>query len=138
MTLTRHVDVQKFQAKSMGERSWGLELLVGATEHYTLKCLYMKAGTAGGLQKHRKKDELFHVVEGRCWIDHDIGDGKITRTLVMSGESYHIPPGAVHRVEAITDCFLIEASNPIYEDRIRCEAEYGEPEVGGLPTTEPA
>lgn len=131
-----HVDVQKFTPKSMGQRDWGLELLVGACEHYTLKCLYMKAGTAGGLQKHRKKEETFHLVEGRAWVDHDTGDGKITRDLMLSGQTYHVPPGAVHRVEAITDCFFVEASLPVYDDRIRCEEQYGEEITGGLPTTE--
>ena len=135
MTTKTHVDVQKFEPKSMGERDWGLELLVAQTESYIGKVLYMKAGKAGGLQKHREKVETFHLFDGRAWVDHDTGDGKVTRTLMLSGQTYHVPAGAVHRVEAITDCVFFECSTPVYNDRIRCEAEYGEPEVGGLPST---
>jgi hypothetical protein len=46
-----------------------------------------------------------------------------------------VPAGAPHRVRAMTDCTFYEWSTPVFNDRVRVELEYGEPEAGGLPTT---
>jgi quercetin dioxygenase-like cupin family protein len=37
---------------------------------------------------------------------------------MLPGESYHVPPGAVHQVIALEDSILVEASNPVFEDRV--------------------
>jgi len=121
--------------RDMGNRMWGRELLVIDTPAYIGKVLHMKAGGAGGLQKHVEKDEASFLVSGEAWVYTDTGDGKATRFLWMAGTAIHIPPGAVHKVEAITDCTIFECSTPHFNDRIRLEAEYGLPETGGLPTT---
>lgn len=116
-------------------RDWGEEIFIARTPKYLGKILKMKAGTKGGLQYHVEKDETFHLVNGSAIVRSDDGDGKLMKTIMEPGESYHIPPGAVHQVEAVTDCVFFEASTPHFEDRVRCEAQYGLPEDGGLPTT---
>lgn len=118
-------------------REWGTETFVAETPTYLGKVNRMRAGTAGGLQIHVDKDETFYLYEGRAYVDYDDGTGALTRVEMEPGEAYHIPPGAVHRVEAITDCVFFEASTPHYDDRIRMEAHYGVPVIGGpgLPTT---
>jgi mannose-6-phosphate isomerase len=95
----------------------------------------MKAGTAGGLQYHREKIETFFLDEGQAFVDYDAGDGQLTTISMSPGMIVHVPAGAPHRVRAITDCKFFEVSTPVFNDRVRVEAEYGEPEVGGLPTT---
>src|SRR3990167_1082027 len=94
---------------------WGWETLIAHTPQYTGKVLLYRAGMAGGLQYHVEKDETFLLHEGQGWIDYDGGDGKLTRRRMSAGESYHIPPGAVHRFEAFTDCIVFEASTPHFE-----------------------
>jgi hypothetical protein len=47
----------------------------------------------------------------------------------------HFSPGVVHQEEAITDCVLIEASTPHFNDRVRVEEIYGSSDIAGLPTT---
>ncbi len=121
--------------KDMGERTWGTELLVINTPGYIGKVLYMEAGKAGGLQKHQAKDEASFLLDGSAWVYTDTGDGALTRFLWNEGTAIHIPPGAVHKVEAIEDCIIFEASTPHFNDRVRLEAFYGLPEGGGLPTT---
>ena len=116
-------------------RDWGQEIFVAETPHYLGKILRMKAGTAGGLQYHVEKDETFYLLSGRALVRSDDGTGQLRVTMMLPGESYHIPPGAVHQVEAIDDCVFIEASTAHYDDRVRCEAQYGLPDTGGLPTT---
>jgi mannose-6-phosphate isomerase len=119
------------------ERGWGQEIFIAETEHYLGKMLVMRAGTAGGLQHHVEKDETFYVYSGECAVDY-VEDGEVRReSPVGPGRSFHIPPGAPHRVEALTDCVLFEASTPHYNDRVRDEETYGVSTIGGpgLPTT---
>lgn len=116
-------------------RDWGEEIFVAETDKYLGKVLRMKEGTQGGLQKHVEKDETFYLLSGQALVSHDSGFGDLQVTSMTMGESFHIPPGAVHQVRAVTDCVFFETSTPHYDDRIRCEKDYGLPEGGGLPTT---
>lgn len=119
---------------SMGPREWGEELLIAHTDQYIGKMLTMKAGKAGGLQYHREKVETFYLAHGSAFVDYDEG-GILKRMVLYPGMSVHVPAGAPHRVTANSDCLLFEVSTPVFNDRVRCEADYAEPEVGGLPTT---
>ena len=121
--------------RDLGKRQWGREILLVETSHYLGKRLEMKAGMAGGLQKHVQKDESFLLVSGCAALDTDDGAGALRRITLYPGTMVHVPPGVVHRVTALQDSIFYEWSSPHFDDRIRCEAEYGEPEVGGLPST---
>ena len=119
---------------------WGTETIVAKTPEYLGKLLLYKAGTAGGLQYHRRKDETFYLHTGEAWVDYDGGSGSLIREKMTPGMSFRIPPGAPHRFYAITDCVVFETSTPVYDDRVRVEEEYGEEVIGdefGLETTEP-
>lgn len=119
------------------QQPWGTETLVASTPEYTGKVLRYTAGKAGGLQYHRLKDETFYLYEGAGRLNYDDGSGTLMPLRMGPGDSVHIPAGAVHRFTAITDCIGFEASTNHENDRVRVEAEYGEPETGGLPTTWP-
>lgn len=119
----------------LGPRDWGQETLLFETPHYIGKALCMVAGSAGGLQYHRKKIETFLLVDGRAIVDYDDGSGTLVSRDLEKGDVVHVPAGAPHRVRAITECLFFEWSTPVFNDRVRVEAEYGEPEAGGLPTT---
>lgn len=126
--------ISLFPPRDVGARSWGREILVAQTDAYIGKVLLMHAGQAGGLQYHAKKVETFYLHSGEAFVDYDEG-GKLVRLAMREGMSVHVPAGAPHRVTAILDCVFFECSTPVFDDRVRVEAEYGEPEVGGLPTT---
>jgi len=121
--------------RDMGQRTWGEELLVIDTPAYIGKVLNMQAGKAGGLQKHVEKDEASYLFSGTAWVYTDTGDGELKRFKWEAGTAIHIPPGSVHKVEAITDCVIFEASTPHFNDRVRLEEQYGRTDVDGLPTT---
>lgn len=123
--------IEPFTPREIGPKPWGTELLIACTDHYIGKVLTMKAGHRGGLQYHVHKDETFYLVSGRALVTSDAGTGTalITRPM-FPGESYHIPPGAVHQVEAVTDCVFFEASTPHFEDRVNVGAEYGRADTG--------
>jgi len=120
--------IEKYEPK-IHERVWGQEIFIAETEHYLGKMLVMKAGTAGGLQAHVEKDETFYLLSGEAWVASDVnGKGeKLWYRRMTAGQAWHIPPGAAHKVEAITDCVFFEASTPHYDDRIRLEKQYGLP-----------
>ena len=124
----------------MGPRSWGTETLVALSPgKYSLKRLFVKAGSCGGLQYHHFKDESAYIVSGTMRLRYDDGSGKLVEKVVGPGASFRFPPGSIHQEEAITDCVLIEASTPHANDRVRMEAAYGvdEPDDNPLPSTLP-
>ena len=128
---------ERFVPRNLGERTWGEELLIAQTPGYIGKVLTMNAGGAGGLQKHRFKDETAHLYSGTAEYDHDPTDSGVLTTVKMwPGESVRFAPGTVHRVRAITKCVFFEVSTPHFDDRVRCEQDFGEPETGGLATTQ--
>ena len=117
-------------------REWGTESILTDSSLYLGKINFYKAGFAGGLQKHKEKDETFHIISGEGYLDLEIITGKLQRFTIKTGDTIHIPPGAVHRIKAITDLTGVEFSNSIENDRHRCEEEYGEPkDETGLQST---
>ena len=127
--------IEVFDPRDLGTRSWGREILVAETDHYLGKMLKMKAGHAGGLQYHRTKIESFHLVYGEARVDYDDGTGHLVSLVMMPGMTVHVPAGAPHRVLAVEKCLFFEVSTPVFDDRVRVEDEYGEPDTSGLPTT---
>lgn len=127
----------KFIEKKRLERSWGVENILTDSDKYLGKINVYKAGKAGGLQMHKDKDETFHIISGEGFLDYDEGHG-LKRTRIYPGDTIHIPPGAVHRIEAITQIFGVEFSTCHYDDRIRVEEDYNVSVIGdeyGLPST---
>ena len=124
------------QPQSVGERPWGTEdLLALVSKQFSVKRLKVKAGNKGGLQFHRLKDEVQIMISGKMIIRYDLGDKILQEKIVNAGEVVHFPPGLVHQEEAITDCEIIEASSPHFNDRVRVEENYGFGSPKGLPTT---
>jgi len=117
-------------------RDWGAEEIIAEGPGYCGKILRYMAGKVGGLQSHTWRVESFHLVAGRAWVDSDDGNGHLIRQQMEPGQTFHIPAGAAHRFAAITDCLVFEVSTSADADRVRMETQYGEPETGGLPSTD--
>lgn len=129
------IPIQLPQPRDLGPRDWGREILIVETPNFIGKRLEMRAGTAGGLQQHVEKEEAFLLVEGSAYVDSDDGRGRLVTQTLVPGMMVYVPKGATHRVRAISDCTFYEWSTVHFNDRVRVERQYGEPEVGGLPTT---
>ena len=128
--------VSFFKSKKLGKRNWGEEILLNLiSKKLTLKILKMKKGKMGGLQYHRKKNECGHVLSGKLLIKYDNGKGKLVERICKRGDNFHFPPFAVHQEKALTDCTIIEASTPYFNDRVRVEKKYNLPFKDGLKTT---
>ena len=136
MTIQFDEDVIFPKKESVGERPWGTEdLLALSSGKFSVKRLFVKRGNKGGLQYHRLKDEVAVLISGRMLIRYDIGDGVLRDRIIEAGHAVHFPAGLIHQEEALTDCEIIEASTPHFNDRVRMEEKYGLGNPVGLPTT---
>jgi mannose-6-phosphate isomerase len=106
------------------EKPWGYELIWAHTDRYVGKILHVNEGHRLSLQYHRVKDETIHLWNGRLLLMVDEGQGLIERKL-SPGESYRITPGTHHRMIALSDCDILEASTPELDDVVRLEDAYG-------------
>lgn len=122
---------------SAGDRPWGTEeILAVASGQFMMKKLYIKAGSKGGLQYHRKRIEAGYIVSGKMIVRLGL-NGVLEECVLSSGDSFLFPTGWVHQEEALEDTIIIECSTPWMNDRVRMEREFGHDDQGGLPTTEP-
>ena len=107
------------------DKPWGYELLLAQTADYVGKILHVNAGQALSLQYHEIKDETIYLFAGEALLHSRDGSARPTSHKIAPGTSFHIPPKAVHRLEAITDCDFFEVSTPHLEDVVRLEDRYG-------------
>ena len=132
----KHVNVIFPEIKNLGKRIWGTEdLLVLIPGLLSLKRIKINKGSKGGLQYHHKKNECGYLVSGSLVIRYDDGNKNLKEKILKPGSSFHFPPGSIHQEEALTDCEIIEASSPHFNDRVRVEKKYGLLSNEGLPST---
>ncbi len=107
------------------EKPWGHELIWARTDRYVGKILHVKAGHALSLQYHERKDETIHLLRGemRFWVGPSAE--ALREVALRAGQSYHVVAGTVHRMEAVTDVDILEASTPELDDVVRLEDRYG-------------
>lgn len=106
------------------EKPWGYELIWAQTDRYVGKVLHIKAGHRLSLQFHRVKDETIFVQRGQMRFVVE-ENGALVERLLGPGDSYHIVPNTKHRMIAVTDCDVLEASTPELDDVVRLEDNYG-------------
>ncbi|MGH8911745.1 MAG: cupin domain-containing protein [Acidimicrobiia bacterium] len=106
-------------------KPWGSELIWAETEDYVGKVIRITGGQRLSLQLHNEKDESILVVSGTLRLHTGPDADNVTSRLLEQGESAHIPPGLVHRFEAVTDTELVEVSTPQLMDVVRLDDDYG-------------
>ena len=121
----------------VGKRDWGEEsILEFSSGKWMMKKLFIKAGSKGGLQYHRLKDEGGILISGELIIRYADAEDNLVEKILKQGQSFHFPPLCIHQEEAITDCVIIEVTTPHLNDRVRVEEKFGLSNEGGLPSTE--
>src|SRR6266540_208746 len=101
-----------FEKPTRVEKPWGHELWWARTDRYVGKLL------------HVKKDETIHLWSGDMVLVLQV-EGKLVDHPMRPGDSYHVRPGTVHRMRAVTDCDVLEVSTPEVEDVVRVQDDYG-------------
>lgn len=107
------------------EKPWGYELIWAQTEYYVGKILHIQEGEAFSLQFHEEKDETLHLLRGRVRLLVGPGLDSLEERILEEGESLRIEPGTVHRMEALSEVDLLEASTPELDDVVRIRDRYG-------------
>lgn len=107
------------------EKPWGYELLWAERPDYVGKILHVNAGEALSLQYHEEKDETIHLLSGHMKFFAGPSADELEKVDLHTGQSFHVAPGTVHRMEAVTDCDILEASTNHLDDVVRLEDRYG-------------
>lgn len=105
------------------DKPWGYELIWAHTDKYVGKILFVKAGEALSLQYHQIKDETIYLFSGELDLILE-QDGEMKTHRVYPGEAFRIRPGVKHRMIAVGDCEILEASTPELDDVVRLEDRY--------------
>lgn len=106
------------------EKPWGYEVIWARTDRYVGKILHIEPGHLLSLQYHERKDETIYVLRGEIVFRVKI-DGALQERRMREGDSYHVAPGTVHQMEAVTAADLLEASTPELDDVVRLQDRYG-------------
>jgi mannose-6-phosphate isomerase len=106
------------------EKPWGYELHWAKTDRYVGKVIHINKGHALSLQYHNLKDETIFVWSGKILFEIDV-DGKLVGREMVPGEAVHVTPTTIHRMTAIEDADVFEASTPELHDVVRLEDRYG-------------
>ena len=77
------------------------------------------------LQYHERKEETISVQSGRLLLEVGEGNDGLESFELHPGESVHIRPGTRHRMVALVDTVLLEASTTELDDVVRLEDRYG-------------
>ncbi len=106
------------------EKPWGYELHWAKTDRYVGKIIHVNKGHALSLQYHNMKDETIFLWSGKLLFEIEV-DGKLVQREMQPGEAVHVTPKTVHRMTAIEDSDILEASTPELHDVVRLEDRYG-------------
>jgi mannose-6-phosphate isomerase len=117
--------MQSMLAPRRVEKPWGHELIWAETDLYVGKILHVKAGHALSLQYHERKDETIHLLRGELRFQLGSSAEALETVSMREGDSIRIRPGTIHRMEAVTDFDILEASTPHLDDVVRLEDRYG-------------
>lgn len=112
-------------------KPWGHEEIWAETKDYVGKVLFINPGHRLSRQYHNVKEETFRVLSGTLTLeigDGDDPDNGITTSTLEVGESFHCPPGTVHRMicqpEELNAVQVVEVSTPHLDDVVRLDDDY--------------
>lgn len=111
--------------ESLVLKPWGHEKIWARTDKYVGKILHIKSGHRLSLQYHVTKDETIHVQNGTLLLEHGDDVDCLTKYSLNPGDSFHIKPGMIHRMSAVTDVDVYEVSTTELDDVVRLEDDYG-------------
>ena len=115
---------QRFRTQRV-DKPWGHETLWALTDRYVGKVLFVRAGESLSLQYHREKDETLSVLSGRILLEWGSSEDALTKEDLGPGECLHVTPGTRHRLTAVEDAHVLEASTTELDDVVRLSDRYG-------------
>lgn len=108
------------------DKPWGHEELFALVDgKFCGKALHVGEGHSLSLQYHEQKEEVISVQSGRLRFEVGPSEDALEAFELHPGESVHLRPGVRHRVTALVDTVLLEASTTQLHDVVRLEDRYG-------------
>jgi mannose-6-phosphate isomerase-like protein (cupin superfamily) len=108
------------------DKPWGFETHFALVPgKYCGKTLHVKAGHALSLQYHERKEETIAVQSGKLLFEVGSSDQSLESFELLPGEAVHLSPGTRHRMTALVDTVVLEASTTELDDVVRVEDRYG-------------
>ena len=108
------------------DKPWGHESLFALVDgKYCGKAIHVTEGHALSLQYHERKEETISVFSGRLRVEVGEHETSLEEFELVPGESIHLRPGTRHRVTALVDTVMLEASTTELDDVVRLEDRYG-------------
>lgn len=94
-------------------------------KRYVFKKLYIKKGTKTSFQYHVNKLETNHLISGSAEAWQENKQGEMEKSIFMPGDSWTIACGRKHRLIALEDMVMLEASTPEVDDVVRIADDTG-------------
>lgn len=108
------------------DKPWGHEEVFALVDgKFCGKAIHVTQGHALSLQYHERKEETISVQSGRLRVEVGLDEGALEEFELDPGESIHLRPGVRHRVTAVVDTVMLEASTTELDDVVRLEDRYG-------------
>jgi len=108
------------------EKPWGHEEIFALVDgKFCGKAIHVRDGHALSLQYHEEKEEVISVQSGALRVEVGPHQDDLEEFVLEPGESIHLRPGTRHRVTAVGDTVMLEASTTQLQDVVRLEDRYG-------------
>ena len=108
------------------DKPWGHEEWFALVDgKFCGKAIHVAQAHALSLQYHEEKEEVISVQSGRLQCERGRSEDALETFELLPGESVHLLPGVRHRVTALEDTGMLEASTTQVHDVVRLEDRYG-------------
>jgi len=108
------------------DKPWGHEEIFALVDgKFCGKAIHVSEGHSLSLQYHERKEETISVQSGRLRVEVGRDEAALEEFELEPGESIHLLPGVRHRVTAVVDTVMLEASTTELYDVVRLEDRYG-------------
>ena len=108
------------------DKPWGHEEIFALVDgKFCGKAIHVTEGHSLSLQYHERKEETISVQSGRLRVEVGLDERALEEFDLEPGESIHLRPGVRHRVTALADTVMLEASTTELDDVVRLEDRYG-------------
>ena len=99
-------------------KGWGFEIWIVNKPQYCGKLLHFNKGKKCSFHKHKLKDETFFCHKGEILVRYGYDEDilKASEKLLRAGDSFYVPPGLIHQMEAIEDTDLYEFSTEHFDE----------------------
>ena len=108
------------------DKPWGHEEIFALVDgKFCGKAIHVRDGQALSLQYHEEKEEVISVQSGALLDEVGLHEDALESFRLEAGESIHLKPFTRHRVTAVGDTVMLEASTTQLLDVVRLEDRYG-------------